>query len=44
MIEDEFGDDDFFAGSELQSQGLRGQDPGPSQGLLGKQPLVDRIM
>jgi len=36
MIEDEFGgDDDFFAGSEIQSQGLRGQDANPSQGLLG---------
>ena len=36
MIEDEFGgDDDFFAGSEIQSQGLRGQDTNPSQGLLG---------
>jgi hypothetical protein len=35
MIDDEFGDDDFFAGSELQSQGLRGQESSPSQGLLG---------
>ncbi len=35
MIADEFGEEDFFAGSEIYSQQLRGQDSNTTQGLLG---------
>jgi hypothetical protein len=35
MIADEFGEDDFFAGSEIQSQELRGHGSSPTQGVLG---------
>jgi len=40
MIDDEFGKDDFFAGSELQSQEVRGQGTSLTQGLLGQDGSV----
>jgi len=44
LIADEFGfEDDFFASSDIQSQGLRGQGSIPTQGLLGLDGPVTRL-